>query len=196
MVKKAVVVAVVVFGLTTFFLPLVTIQAPMVGTQKISGWDAVKPGQEKPQRREDMGLRDTLKKIRGDFLQRKRLEAPLSVKQAQALGVTLPLAYLALLAGGVLAWLRKPRALQVTAAVGVLAGIYSLLSVSWLNTGLKEMVTAGSSGRGRDASAVLVDALRQKIAAQFDVSSEFGLYLLTTALGALLVASLLPADKR
>src|SRR3990167_867357 len=124
MVKKLIVVAVAVFGLATFFLPLVRVRAPMVGDQRISGWDVVKPGEEKKPRRDDLGLNDALDKIQGDFLRKQRREAPLAVKQAQALVVTLPLAYLSLVAGAALALLRKDSALSVTAAVGLLAGGY------------------------------------------------------------------------
>src|SRR3990167_4710293 len=116
MVKKAIVLAVALAGLGTFFLPLVRVRAPMVGDQRISGWDVVKPGEEKKPRRDDLGLNDALGKIQGDFLRKKRQEAPLAVKQAQALAVTLPLAYLSLLVGAAPAPLRQPPALAVTAA--------------------------------------------------------------------------------
>ena len=188
MYKKFIVLVVVVFGLMTFFLPLVRIQAPLVGTQRISGWDVVKPGQEK-KRRSDLGLGDTLDKLEGDFLRQQRREAPLAVKQAQALAVTLPLAYLALVLGGIFAVLHKPalsgaegsRPLTpLCGAVGLLASVYSLVSVYWLNSGVKEMLLGG---------------LRKSVAEQVEVSSEAGLYLLAAALAALLLASFLPLGE-
>lgn len=191
MIKRAVVLAVAVAGLATFFLPLVRIQAPMVGTQRISGWDAVRPGQEKQSRRADLGLDDTLSKMQGDFLRQQRREAPLGVKQAQALVVTLPLAYLALALGAGLVWLRRPLLLQAAAAVGLLAGVYSLLSVYWLSSGVKEMVAGGGGSR-----LPVLGALRKKVAAQVEVSPELGLYLLAAALAALLLASFLPTRTR
>ena len=191
MVKKAIVLAVAAFGLATFFLPLVRVRAPMVGEQRISGWDVVKPGEGKKPQRDDLGLNDALDKIQGDILRKKRQEAPLSVKQAQALAVTLPLAYLSLLAGGALVLLRKDRALQVTAAVGLLAGVYSVISVYWLSDGLKAMVGGGSGSR-----IPIFGGLRKQVAAQVAVNPELGLYLLAAALAALLLASFLPSSKR
>lgn len=189
MYKKFIVLVVVAFGLLTFFLPLVRIQAPLVGTQSISGWDVVKPGQEKKQR-SDLGLSDTLEKLQGDFLRQQRREAPLAVKQAQALAVTLPLAYLALVLGAVFVVLRKARLLNASAAVGLLAAVYSLVSVYWLNSGVKEMVMGG----GRGSKVPLIGALRKSVAEQVEVSSEVGLYLLAAALAALLLASFLSAS--
>ena len=191
MLKKLIVVAVAVFGLATFFLPLVRVRAPMVGDQRISGWDVVKPGEEKKPRRDDLGLNDAVGKIQGDILRKKRQEAPLSVKQAQALVVTLPLAYLSLLVGAALALLRKDRALNVTAAVGLLAGVYSVISVYWLSGGVKEMVGGGGGSR-----IPIFGGLRKKVAEQVMVNPELGLYLLAAALAALLLASFLPSGKR
>lgn len=190
MYKKFIVLVVMVFGLLTFFLPLVRIQAPLVGTERISGWDVVKPGQEKKQRN-DLGLGDTLEKLQGDFLRQQRREAPLGVKQAQALAVTLPVAYLALVLGGVFVLLRKSRPLTATGAVGLLAGVYSLVSVYWLNSGVKEMLVGGS----RSSHVPLLGTLRKSVAEQVTVSSEVGLYLLAAALAALLLASFLPAGS-
>ncbi|OFV84028.1 MAG: hypothetical protein A2620_00050 [Acidobacteria bacterium RIFCSPHIGHO2_01_FULL_67_28] len=177
MVKKAIVLAVALAGLGTFFLPLVRVRAPMVGDQRISGWDVVKPGEEKKPRRDDLGLNDALDKIQGDFLRKQRREAPL--------------AYLSLVAGAALALLRKDRALSVTAAVGLLAGVYSVISVYWLSGGLKAMV-AGSSG----SRIPIFGGLRKKVAEQVMVNPELGLYLLAAALAALLLASFLPSGKR
>ena len=191
MLKKLIVVAVAVFGLATFFLPLVRVRAPMVGDQRISGWDVVKPGEEKKRPRDNLGLNDTLDKIQGDVLRKKRQEAPLAVKQAQALAVTLPLAYLSLLVGAALALLRKDRALNVTAAVGLLAGVYSVISVYWLSGGVKEMVGGGGGSR-----IPIFGGLRKKVAEQVMVNPELGLYLLAAALAALLLASFLPSGKR
>lgn len=181
MVKRGVVLAVVVAGLFTFFLPLVRIQAPLVGTQKISGWDLVKPGTEKKPRA-DLGLSDTLQKLQGDFLRRHRREVPLSVRQAQALVVTLPLAYVSLLLGGGFVFLQLWRALPIAAAVGLLATVFSLFSVFWLSSGVKEMISGGS----RDARASLLGGLRKAVGEQVDVGPELGLYLLAVALAALL----------
>jgi len=178
----------VVIGLGTFFLPLVQIQAPLVGRQKLSGWDVVKPGEK--QARSDLGLGETLEKLQGDFLRRKRQQAPLAVKQANALVVTLPLAYLSLLLGGVWVLLRKARLWQVTAAAGLLAGVYSLLSVFWLSRGLQAMVAGSGSKRS------LLGLVRRSVAGQVDVSPEIGLYLLAGTLAAMLVASLFLAPKR
>ncbi len=192
MAKKAIVLAVAVFGLITFFLPLVRVRAPMVGEQRISGWDIVKPGQEMKPRRDDLGLNDALDKIQGDIIRKQRREAPLAVKQAQALVVTLPLAYLSLVAGAALALLRKPRALNVTAAVGLLAGVYSVISVYWLSGGLKAMVAGAGSG----SRIPIFGGLRKQVAAQVAVNPELGLYLLAATLAALLLASFLPSGRR
>ena len=51
---RAALMVVVVAGLVTFFLPLAQIKSPLAGTQRISGWDVVKPGEEKG--RDDLGL--------------------------------------------------------------------------------------------------------------------------------------------
>jgi hypothetical protein len=190
MYKKFIVLVVALFGLATFFLPLVRVQAPFAGTQSISGWDVVKPGEPKKQRR-DLGLGDTLDKIQEDFLKKARRDAPFSVKQAQALVVTLPLAYLSFAVGGILILAKKERALQVTAAVGALAGFYSLLSVFWLRDGLKQMVAGSSKG-----GIPLFGGLRKAVAGQVDVNPETGLYLLVAALAGLLLVSFLPAGKR
>jgi hypothetical protein len=189
--KKLIVVMLAVFGQATFFLPLVRVRAPMVGDQRLSGWDIVKPGEEKKPRRDDLGLSDALGKIQGDILRKKQREAPLAVKQAYALAVTLPLAYLSLVAGVALAWLRKPRALTVTAAVGLLAGVYSVISIYWLSGGLKAMVAGGGGSR-----IPILGGLRKKVAEQVAVNPELGLYLLAAALAALLLASFLPSGKR
>jgi hypothetical protein len=187
-VKKALALAIVVIGLATFFLPLVRIQAPLVGNQKLSGWDVVKPGEKKARR--DLGLGDTLDKLQADFLRRKRQEAPLSVKQAEALVVALPLAYLSLALGAVWVLLRKARLWQVTAAVGLLAGVYSLLSIFWLSRGLQAMVAGSGSGRS------LLGIVRRAAAGKVEVSPEIGLYLLAGSLAAMLIASLFLIPKR
>ncbi|MEE8200369.1 MAG: hypothetical protein V3R29_04290 [Candidatus Acidoferrales bacterium] len=189
--KKAIVVIGVVVGLVTFFLPLVGLQAPLVGEQKISGWDVVKPGEK--QGRDDLGLRQTLEKLQGNFLRKTKKEVPLAVKQAQALVVTLPLAYLSLLLAGVFALWAKWRPLPVTAAVGLLGGVYSLISVFWLSGGVKEMVA--ESG-GRFSGVPLLGRLSKSAAEQVEVSPELGLYLLVAVLAVVLLAGVLPGGKR
>lgn len=188
MTRKALALLLVVVGLATFFLPLVQIQAPLVGTQKLSGWDVIK--RQEKQSGNDLGLGQTLERLQGDFLRRQRQQAPLAVKQANALVVTLPLAYLSLLLGGVWALLRKIRLWQLMAAVGLLAGVYSLLSVFWLNRGLQAMVAGGEPKRS------LLGLVRRSVAGRVDVSPEIGLYLLAGTLAAMLVASLVLAPKR
>jgi FAD/FMN-containing dehydrogenase len=187
--RKVFILAVVILGLGTFFLPLVRVQAPMVGTQRISGWDAVKPG-EKKSARDDLGLARALEQMQADMLRRHRQQTPLAVQQAQALRVTLPLAYLSLLLAGVLALLRQRRLWQITAGVGVLAGAWSLLSVFWLNSGVKQMVEGGGSDRS------LLGLVRRRVAGNVEVSPEIGLYLLAAFLLVLLAASFLPAFQR
>lgn len=186
--KKFIVVVVAAFGLITFFLPLVRITAPLVGTQKISGWDVIKPEEPRP-RRDDLGFSETLKTVREHFVREKRRQAPFSVRQAEALVVTLPLAYLALLGGAVLAALQRARALQATAVVGLLAGLYSWLSLHWLNGGVKAMVAG-------DDRVPLVGALRRTLAERTEINPETGLYLLVMALAGLLAASFLPSGKK
>lgn len=69
--KKAIVLALAVFGLMTFFLPLVRVGAPLVGTQSISGWDAAKPAPKRASRA-PAGLEDTLTRLQQDFLRQRR----------------------------------------------------------------------------------------------------------------------------
>lgn len=187
MYKKLIVLVAVAFGLATFFVPLVRIKTPLAGAQEISGWDMVKPGQSQKQRN-DLWLGDTLDKLQGDFLQKARREAPFSVKQAYALAVTLPLAYLAFAVGGILVLLGKGRGLQITAASGLLAGVYSLVSIFWLQDGVKQMVAGSAKG-----GVPLLGGLRKAVAAQVEVNPELGFYLLVAALAALLITSFLPA---
>ncbi|HKZ52600.1 MAG TPA: hypothetical protein VJ085_04895 [Candidatus Acidoferrales bacterium] len=188
MVRKGILLLLAVVGLVTFFLPLVRVQAPIVGTQRISGWDALRQAQEKKSR-SNLDLEQTLDRLQADILRQKRRQPPLAVRQADALRVTLPLAYLSLLLAGVFMVWGKNRPLQVTAGVGLLAGAYSLLSVFWLSSGVKEMV-ADSEGR------TVLGIVRRSVARQVDVSPELGLYLLAGALAALVLASpLLPARR-
>lgn len=191
MVKKGFALVLVVVGLLTFFLPLVRIQAPIVGTQRISGWDVVKPGEQAKTRRPDLGLEETLERIQGNLLQRQHQEVPLAVTQARALIVTLPLAYLALLLGAVFVGLEKWRPFQATVAVGLLAGVYSLISVFWLSSGIREMV----AGASRGPRIPLLGQLLKSAAANVEVSPELGLYLLAAALAALLLAGFLPGER-
>jgi len=187
-VKKGILLLLVVVGLVTFFLPLVRIQAPIVGTQKISGWDAVRQAQEKKSRG-NLDLEQTLDRLQANILRQKRRQPPLAVRQADALQVTLPLAYLSLVLAGVFVFWGKNRPLQVTAGVGLLAGAYSLLSVFWLSSGVKEMLAGGER-------RTLLGLVRRSVARQVDVSPELGLYLLASALAALVLASfLLPARR-
>ena len=189
MVRKGILLLLAVVGLVTFFLPLVRIQAPIVGTQRISGWDALRQAQEKKSR-SNLDLEQTLDRLQADILRQKRRQPPLAVRQADALRGTLPLAYLSLLLAGVFMVWGKNRPLQVTAGVGLLAGAYSLLSVFWLSSGVKEMVAGGEGGR------TLLGIVRRSVARQVDVSPELGLYLLAGALAALVLASpLLPARR-
>ncbi|MGH9789224.1 MAG: hypothetical protein ACRD4U_11040 [Candidatus Acidiferrales bacterium] len=182
--------ALAVFGLTTFFLPLVMIRAPLVGTQKISGWVAVRPGEERKQR-SNASLDDALKALEQATGQRLRQEPPLAVKQAGALKITLPLAYFSLLvAGGLAAW-GKRLPLRLTVAVGLLAAVYSVISVFWLSRGVQEMVAAGA---GRSGIPLVGRILKSEL--KVEVAPEFGLYLLVAALAAVLVASFLAAGKR
>lgn len=179
---RAVCLVVVVVGLSTFFLPLARVQSPLVGKQQISGWDAVKPGGQRG--RDDLGLRDSLERIQRDVLRQKSREVPLSIRQANALIVTLPLAYAALLAGGVFLLLRKPRGLLVAAAMGLLACAWSVISVAWLSSGVKELVAGAADSRGP-----LAGLLTKSLAERTSVSSEWGLYLLAASLAALLALS-------
>jgi hypothetical protein len=187
-VKKGILLVLVVVGLVTFFLPLVRIQAPIVGTQKISGWDAVRQGQEK-KGRGDLDLMQTLDRLQADILRQKRRQLPLAVRQAEALQLTLPLAYLSLLLVGAFVFWGRNRLLQVTAGVGLLACAYSLLSVFWLGSGVKEMVAGGER-------RTLLGIVRRSVARQVDVGPELGLYLLVGALAALVLASLLLPARR
>lgn len=185
MLKKALIITVALIGALTFFLPLVWVRAPLVGEQKISGWDAVKRTQQK-KKRNDLGLDETLNRLQAGVLQQKRQEAPLALRQAEALPYTLPGAYVSLVLTGVLAALGAGRGLQVSAVLGFLAGAYSLASIFWLNIGLRQMVGGGG------ASQNLSGALRRSVAQQVEVSPEIGLYLLLATLTALLLASFLP----
>ncbi|MGH9787579.1 MAG: hypothetical protein ACRD4U_02600 [Candidatus Acidiferrales bacterium] len=188
--RKVIIVALVVFGLATFFLPLVLIRAPLVGTQKISGWDAVRPGEEKKPRG-DASLDDALQALEQVTGRRMRQEPPLAVKQADALKVTLPLAYLSLVLAGVFAAWGKPLPLRSTAVLGLLAAAWSVVSVFWLSRGVQEMVAAGA---GRSGVPLVGRILKSEL--KVEVAPELGLYLLVAALAAVLAASFLPASKR
>jgi len=144
---KAAGLVVVVVGLITFFLPLVSVQGPIVGEQQISGWEAVKPSGDKG--RDNANLRDTLEGIRRDVLRQKSREVPFAIEQANSLVVVLPLAYASLLVGGAFVLLQKPRWLQIAAGVGLLACVWSLISVAWLSSGVKEMVAGAGDRKGR-----------------------------------------------
>jgi hypothetical protein len=173
---------VVVVGLVTFFLPLARVQSPLVGTQQISGWDAVKPGGEKG--RDDLGLRDSLERVQRDVLRQKSREVPLALRQADSLVISLPLAYAALVAGGILLFLKKPRGLLVAAVAGLLACGWSFLSVAWLSSGVKELVAGAGSSRGP-----LIGIFTKSVAERTSVSAEWGLYLLAASLAVLLALS-------
>ncbi len=190
MVKKIIVVTLAVAGLATFFLPLVLIRAPLVGTQKISGWDAVRPGEEK-KRRGDASLDDALEALEQVTGQRLRQEPPLAVKQADSLKISLPLAYLSLLLAGALAAWGKLLPLRITVGIGLLAGAWSMVSVFWLSRGVQEMVAAGA---GRSGIPLVGRILKSEL--KVEVAPEYGLYLLAAALAAALVASFLPAGRR
>ncbi|MGH9863559.1 MAG: hypothetical protein ACRD35_09060 [Candidatus Acidiferrales bacterium] len=185
MLKKALIVTVALIGALTFFLPLVRVRAPLVGEQRISGWDAVKQAQQK-KKRNDLSLDETLNRLQAGVLQQKRQQAPLALRQAEALPYTLPAAYVSLVLTGVLAALSAVRGVQVSGVLGFLAGAFSLASVFWLNIGIKQMVGGGSAGHSP------LGALRRSVAQQVEVSPEIGLYLLVATLTALLLASFLP----
>lgn len=179
---------VVVVGLITFFLPLARVQSPLVGKQQISGWDAVKPGGEKG--RDDLGLRDSLDRIERDVLRQKSRDVPLSLQQANSLVVSLPLAYVGLLAGGVFLFFRKPRGAQVAIGVGLLACVWSVISLAWLSSGVKELVAGAGASHG-----LLGGLLTKSIAERTSVSSEWGLYLLLATLAILLATSFLRSAR-
>jgi len=188
--KKIIVAALALFGLATFFLPLVLIRAPLVGTQRISGWDAVRSASDKKSR-DDASLDDALQALEQITGRRVRQEPPLGVKQADSLKVTLPLAYLSLLLAGVLAAWGKRLPLRITVAVGLLAGAWSIVSVFWLSRGVEEMVAAGA---GRPGIPLVGRIFKSEL--KLEVAPEYGLYLLVGALAAVLAASFLPAGKR
>lgn len=179
---------VVVVGLVTFFLPLARVQSPLVGQQQISGWDAVKPGGDKG--RDDLGLRDSLERVQRDVLRQKSREVPLSIQQANSLIVSLPLAYVGLFAGGVFLFFRKPRGAQVAVAIGLLACVWSVISLSWLGRGVRELVAGAGASHG-----ALGGILTKSIAERTSVSSEWGLYLLLASLVVLLASSFLRSAR-
>lgn len=189
MTKKIIVLALAAIGLVTFFVPLVRLRAPLVGIQRISAWSTVQP-ESKRARRAPVGLEESLARLEQDFLQQKRRQAPLAVRQAEALRVTLPLAYLCLALVVVFGLLGKSRLLQGSAAVGLSAAAYSLVSVFWLNSGLKQMFAGAAASRGS-----LMGALRRSVAQQVEASPDYGLYLLLGSLAALLLAGFLPSRK-
>jgi hypothetical protein len=186
---KALGFAIVAVGLMTFFLPLVRIQSPLLGTQKISGWDAMKPSDEKAQRSEQ-GLIQSLEKLQRDILRKRIQESPLAVQQAKSLAVTLPLTYLALLLGSIRALMNKAKWVRVAAVIGVLSSAWSLVSVFWLSSGVKEVV-AGAGG----SRVPLLGRVTQAMAEKTSVSPELGLYLLACTSVALLVISLIGTKK-
>jgi hypothetical protein len=185
---KVACLVIVLVGLVTFFLPLARVQAPVLGTQQISGWDAVKPSGERD--RDNANLRDSLESIRRDVLRQKSREVPFSIQQANSLAVALPLSYAALVVGGAFVLLQKPRWLQVAATVGLLACVWSLISVAWLSSGVKEMV----AGAGR-SQGPLAGLLTKSVAERTSVSAEWGLYLLTVTLIALFAAGFVRGNK-
>jgi len=187
--KKVILGALALFGLATFFLPLVLIRAPLVGTQKISGWDAVRSGGEK--KKGDVSLEDALQGLEQLTGRRVRTEPPLGVKQADSLRITLPLAYLSLLLAGVFAAWGKPLPLRITAVVGLLAASWSVVSVFWLSQGAQETVAAGA---GRSGVPLVGRIFKNEL--RVEVAPELGLYLLVAALAAVLVAGFLPGGKR
>jgi hypothetical protein len=179
---------VVVVGLITFFLPLARVQSPLIGTQQISGWDAMKPSGNKG--RDDLGLRDSLERIERDVLRQKSREVPLSIQQANSLIVSLPLAYAGLLAGGVFLFFRKPRGAQIAVGIGLLACAWSAISLSWLSSGVKELVAGAGASHG-----LLGGILTKSVADRTSVSSEWGLYLLLASLMVLLASSFLRSTR-
>ena len=188
MYRKLLGLAAVIVGLATFFLPLVRIQTPILGTQEISGWDAVKPGDAKA--RDDQGLLNALEKMQRDMLRQKVRESPVAIQQAQSLAVALPLAYVSLLVGGVFLLMGKSRWVRIPAGIGLLASVWSLLSVLWLSSGVKEMV-AGAGG----SRVPLLGRVTKSLAEKTSVSSEWGLYLLAGSVAVLLVVALVPGKK-
>lgn len=188
--RKVLGLVVLVVGLASFFLPLVRVQSPLVGTQRISGWDVVKPGGERG-RNPDLGLRESLERLQRDVLRQKTAEVPFAIQQAQSLVVTLPLAYLGLLAGAGFLLLRKSRWTQITTAIGLAACVWCFVSVAWLSSGVKEVV----AGAGGSRVPLLGKLVTRSVADRSSVDSEWGLYLLAASIVALLVLSFI-GDKK
>jgi len=190
MTRKAICLVVLVVGLTSFFLPLVRVQSPILGTQRISGWDVVKPGDERG-RSSDLGLDDSLERLQRDVLRQKTPEVPFAIQQAQSLVVALPVAYLALIAGAGFLLMRKSRWTQITAAIGLLACVWSFVSVAWLSSGVKEVV----AGAGGSRMPVLGRLITRSVAEKTSVGAEWGLYVLAASVVALLVVSFIRSNK-
>jgi len=74
---------------------------------------------------------------------------------------------------------------QVSGAIGLLACAWSVISVAWLSSGVKELVAGAGASRGP-----LAGLLTKSVAERTSVSTEWGLYLLGASLAALLAISL------
>ena len=74
--------------------------------------------------------------------------------------------------------------------VGLLACVWSVISLAWMSSGVKELVAGAGSSQG-----LLGGLLTKSIAERTSVSSEWGLYLLLAALAVLLAASFLRSTR-
>jgi hypothetical protein len=166
-------------GVLSFFLPLVSFNAPLVGKVDWSALNAISgifqsPSAERPS---FQGIVEST----GDSDTAESRSVPLSIQQAVLFPFAVALAYFALCifigaeSLSLSTTLRKP-----VGIVGVVCSILGLLSILVLSNGFRQEMSSNLEGAGSDSSQF--SALGQGLVQSIKIEPGSGLYLLVTVM--------------
>lgn len=170
-------------GLLTFFFPLVTTRIPIIGSQGISGYEAV---QRRQQFAQDMELlRSEARYDDSSSAVREQDLLPISLRAAIAIPIEIGAAYVLCLAGlfGCLLELESPAVIKMAAAgaVASAAAIIQILAAnSDLHILLRHIITGGSLQN--DPFALLIQNIGILAVDSIQIEPGTGLYIVAASL--------------
>jgi len=179
--------AVRLFGVTAIFLPLINIQAPIIGQFRWSAFDVITSIVQSKQENGPSFANMAGGQLGGsEQPQDDESKIPWTIRQAIALPFALSAIFICVLViAGQLAKNINRRFISIVALIGLALSGYALISIFMLGSGLRDSMMQGMPS-GQDNA--MVAGLGQMMVASFNIEPGVAVYLLLTIMTAIFLA--------
>jgi hypothetical protein len=191
--KLAVIIALGV-GVMSFFLPCISLNAPIVGSVKWSAFNIISQFSDSSSTTQSPSFGDLSKNLNKEVVSKDEAEVPLGIKLAPFIPVEVAFTYLLIVVVATTLFIPHSRKiLIVTSVIGSATSGLALISVFLFGDALRQNMMKAMSGPDMQGNPFA--GIGQALMQSFRVDPEIALYLLVAIMAALLVLAYLPWFK-